>query len=227
MRCHLAHEPVAKVAAVSIIHEPIRTVIADDHAVVRNGLRGVLERANGEFQVVAEAIDVPSMLAIVRDQQPRLLIVDISMPGGSSIGHLADLQAEYPELAIVVLTMHEDPGYARAALEAGARSFVLKQAEPDELLRAFRVATEGGFYVDPHVGALLASSDASTTVPLSEREREIVRHLALGYTNAQIAERLFLSERTVKTYRARAVAKIGHTTRAELTDYARTHGLVP
>ncbi len=210
-----------------MIPEPITTVIADDHAVVRNGLRDVLKRSDGEFDVVAEATDVPSMLATVRDQRPRLLIVNVSMPGGSSIGHLAELKAEQPELAIVVLTMHEDPGYARAALEAGARSFVLKQAEPSELLRAFRVAAEGGLYVDPHVGALLASSDASTTVPLSEREREIIRHLALGYTNSQIAQRLYLSERTVKTYRARAVAKIGHSTRAELTEYARTHGLLP
>jgi two-component system response regulator NreC len=207
--------------------EPIRTVLADDHAVVRNGLRGVLERTDGEFEVLAEASDVPSMVAAVREQRPRLLIMDVSMPGGSSIGQLATLKEEQPELAIVVLTMHEDPGYARAALEAGAHGFVLKQAQPEELLRAFRVAAQGGFYVDPHVGALLASSDASTTVPLSEREREIVRQLALGYTNSQIAERLFLSERTVKTYRARAVAKTGCSTRAELTEYARTHGLVP
>lgn len=205
----------------------ITTVLADDHAVVRDGLRTVLERTNGEFEVVAEATDLPMTLALVSAHRPRLLIVDVSMPGGSSIGYLPELKAEQPELAIVVLTMHEDPGYARAALEAGAHGFVLKQAEPEELLRAFRVASDGGFYVDPRVGAQLASIQASATVPLSEREREIVRELALGYTNAQIAERLFLSERTVKTYRARAVAKIGVSTRAELTEYARTHGFLP
>ena len=207
--------------------EPITTVVADDHAVVRDGLRTVLERTNGEFEVVAETADVPATLAAVRAHRPRLLIVDVTMPGGSSIGRLSELRAEHPDLGVVVLTMHEDPGYARAALEAGAHSFVLKQAEPDELLRAFRVAADGGFYVDPRVGAQLASSEASATVPLSEREREIVRHLALGYTNTQIAERLYLSERTVKTYRARAVAKLGCSTRAELTEYARAHGLVP
>lgn len=206
---------------------PITTVIADDHAIVRDGLRTVLERTDGEFEVVAEAADVAATFAAVRAHRPRLLIVDVTMPGGSSIAHLPDLRADVPELAVVVLTMHEDPGYARAALEAGARSFVLKQAEPEELLRAFRVAADGGFYVDPRVGAQLASSEASATVPLSEREREIVRELALGYTNSQIAARLYLSERTVKTYRARAVAKLGCSTRAELTDYARTHGLVP
>lgn len=212
---------------VSASPEPITTVIADDHAVVRNGLRNVLERAGSEFDVVAEAHDVPSALTAVRTHRPQLLIIDVSMPGGSSISSLPELRQQYPDLSIVVLTMHEDPGYARAALQSGAHSFVLKQAEPEELLRAFRVAADGGFYVDPRVGAQLAASEASTTVPLSDREREIVRQLALGYTNAQIAERLYLSERTVKTYRARAVAKLGLSTRAELTEYARAHGLIP
>ncbi len=212
---------------VSTPPEPITTVIADDHAIVRDGLRGVLERTGGEFAVVAEAHDVPSTLTAVRTHRPRLLIIDVTMPGGSSISSLPELRQQYPDLSIVVLTMHEDPGYARAALQSGAHCFVLKQADPEELLRAFRVAADGGFYVDPRVGAQLAASDASTTVPLSDREREIVRHLALGYTNAQIAERLYLSERTVKTYRARAVAKLGLSTRAELTEYARAHGLIP
>jgi two-component system response regulator NreC len=212
---------------VSTPPQPITTVIADDHAIVRDGLRNVLERSGGEFTVVAEAYDVPSTLTAVRTHRPQLLIVDVTMPGGSSISSLPELRQHYPDLSIVVLTMHEDPGYARAALQAGAHSFVLKQAEPEELLRAFRVAADGGFYVDPRVGAQLAASDASTTVPLSDREREIVRQLALGYTNAEIAERLYLSERTVKTYRARAVAKLGVSTRAELTEYARSHGLIP
>lgn len=202
-------------------------MIADDHAVVRNGLRTVLERTDGEFNVVAEAGDITATFAAVRAHRPHLLVMDVTMPGGSSIARLPELREEFPELAVVVLTMHEDPGYARAALEAGARSFVLKQAEPEELLRAFRVASDGAFYVDPRMGAQLASSDASASVPLSEREREIVRQLALGFTNSQIAERLYLSERTVKTYRARAVAKLGCSTRAELTEYARAHGLLP
>jgi two-component system response regulator NreC len=213
--------------AVSASREPIATVIADDHAIVRDGLRGVLERTDGEFSVVAEADDLPGMLAAVRTYRPQLLIVDVTMPGGSSISTLPELRDEYPDLSIVVLTMHEDPGYARAALQSGAHSFVLKQAEPEELLRAFRMAAIGGFYVDPRVGAQLAASEANASVPLSDREREIVRQLALGFTNAQIAERLYLSERTVKTYRARAVAKLGLSTRAELTEYARTHGLIP
>ncbi len=214
-------------SAVATSADPITTVIADDHAVVRDGLRNVLERTNGEFVVVAEAHDVDSTFEALRAHKPRLLVVDVSMPGGSSLEALPELRSEFPELAVAVLTMHEDPGYARAALHAGAHSFVLKQAEPEELLRAFRVASDGGFYVDPRVGAQLAASEANDTMPLSEREREIVRELALGFTNAQVAERLYLSERTVKTYRARAVAKLGVSTRAELTAYARTHGLIP
>jgi two-component system response regulator NreC len=199
-------------------------VIADDHAIVRDGLRTVLERTQGEFEVVAEAADVPSALEAVRTHRPRLLILDVTMPGGPSLGALPEFLREHPQLAITVLTMHEDPGYARAALQAGAHSFVLKQAEPDELLRAFRIAGARGSYVDPRVGAKLADTEGEGA--LSEREREVVRHVALGYTNAQIATRLYLSERTVKTYRARAVGKLGCSTRAELTAYARSHGLI-
>lgn len=203
---------------------PITTVIADDHAVVRNGLRTVLEGTDGEFEVVAEAADLSGAIEAVQTHRPRLLILDVTMPGGPSLGAVSDLLADHPDLAITVLTMHEDPGYARAALQAGAQSFVLKQAEPDELLRAFRIAGAGGSYVDPRVGARLA--DAGGEATLSEREREIVRYVALGYTNAQIAADLYLSERTVKTYRARATAKLGCSTRADLTAYARSHGLI-
>ncbi len=202
---------------------PIRTVVADDHAVVRDGLTALLRRS-GEFEVIAEAADLDATIDAVRTHRPRLLIVDVTMPGGSSLSIIGDLLMEYPELAITVLTMHEDPGYARAAMQAGAHSFVLKQAEPDELMRAFRAAVAGTSYVDPRLGARLA--DASTDASLSEREREIVRQVALGYTNAQIAKSLFLSERTVKTYRARAVEKLGSSSRAELTAYARSHGLI-
>lgn len=203
---------------------PITTVIADDHAVVRGGLRSVLERTRGEFQVVAEAADLPATVDAVRTHQPRLLILDVTWPVGSSLGLLPDLLAEHPHLAVTVLTMHDDPGYARAALAAGAQSFVLKQAEPDELLRAFRAAAARESYVDPRLGARLA--DPVVDVPLSNREQEIVRHVALGYTNAETAKLLFLSERTVKTYRARAVSKLGCSGRAELTAYARAHGLI-
>jgi two-component system response regulator NreC len=205
---------------------PITVVVADDHAVVRGGIRAVLERAGEEFKVVAEAADVPSTLEALRAHRPNLLVLDVSMPGGSTLACLEDFWSVHGELAIAVLTMHSDPEYARAAIRAGVRSFVLKQAEPDELLRAFRTAVEGGTYVDPRMGAGLASEPDDATTALSSRERQIVREISLGYTNAEIAERLFLSERTVKTYRARAIGKLGVSSRAELIQYARQSGLI-
>ena len=212
------------VPRVSAPSRPITTVITDDHAIVREGLRTLLERHSGEFEVVAEATDAPSTVQAVREHRPRLLILDITLPSGSSLGIVPTLRSAHPELAITVLTMHADPGYAQAAMAAGAQGFVLKQAEPDELLRAFRMAVTNGSYVDPRVGAGLAGTSSDT--PLSGREREIVRLIALGFTNAEIAAQLYLSERTVKTYRARALQKLSCSTRAELTQYARTHGLI-
>jgi two-component system response regulator NreC len=203
-------------------------VIADDHAVVRDGVKTLLERSGREFQVVAEAADVPSVVVAVREHQPDLLILDLSMPGGSSLSALPACFAAHPSLAVAILTMHEDPAYAREAIRAGARSYVVKEAEPSELLQAFRAAVTGGSYVHPRLGALLAAADQEEDpdgVALSEREREVVRLIALGHTNPQIAERLHVAERTVKTYRARAVEKLGFSARAEITAYARRTGL--
>jgi two-component system response regulator NreC len=148
------------------------------------------------------------------------------MPGGSSLASLDDFLKVDEQLAVAVLTMHEDPAYAQAAFRAGVRCFVLKQADPDELVRAFKIAVNGGTYVDPRIGALLAAGPSDAEEVLSERERDVVRQVALGYTNAEIAERLYLSERTVKTYRARAVSKLGISSRAKLTEYARHNGLI-
>jgi two-component system response regulator NreC len=205
-----------------------RVVIADDHAVVRDGVRTLLERADGEFRVVAEAHDVPGAVQAVRDHLPDLLILDLSMPGGSSLAALPSCFAAHPALAVAILTMHEDPAYAREAIRAGARSYVVKEAEPSELLQAFRSAVTGGSYVHPRLGALLAAGDGgdeSQGVALSDRERDVVRLIALGHTNPQIAEKLHVAERTVKTYRARAVEKLGFSARAEITAYARRVGL--
>jgi two-component system response regulator NreC len=202
-------------------------VIADDHAVVRDGLRTLLERSGGEFRVVGEAGDVESAVEQVRTARPDLLILDVSMPGGPSLLALPRIFDAHPEVAVVVLTMHEDPAYAREAIRGGVQGDVVKEAEPSDLLRAFRSAVTGGSYVHPRLGALLAArSDGSDTdETLSEREREVIRLVALGHTNPQIAEKLHLAERTVKTYRARAVEKLGFSSRAELTAYARRNGL--
>jgi two-component system response regulator NreC len=210
------------------VDRPIRVIIADDHAVVRDGIRMVLEREAGEFDVVAEAADVPSTIKEVREHKPDLLTLDLTMPGGSSLAALPSCFVAHPTLAVAILTMREDPEYARQALRAGARSYVLKEAEPAELLQAFRLAVAGGNYLHPRLGALMAAGEDSPAdgVALSEREREVVRLIANGYTNPQIAEQLHVAERTVKTYRARAIEKLGFSSRSEITAYARKLGLV-
>jgi two-component system response regulator NreC len=206
---------------------PIDVVIADDHTVVRDGIRMVLERQDGEFRVVAEAADVPAMIKAVREHKPDLLTLDLTMPGGSSLAALPSCFIAHPTLAVAILTMREDPEYARQALRAGARSYVLKEAEPAELLQAFRLAVAGGNYLHPRLGALMATGDETPAqgVELSEREREVVRLIANGYTNPQIAEQLNVAERTVKTYRARAIEKLGFSSRAEITAYVRRVGM--
>lgn len=211
------------------IDRPIDVIIADDHAVVRDGIRTVLERQNGEFRVLAEAADVPATIKEVKTHRPDLLTLDLTMPGGSSLAALPQCFLAHPDLAVAILTMREDPEYARQALRAGARSYVLKEAEPSELLQAFRLAVQGRNYLHPRLGALMATGEEGAQgggPVLSEREREVVRLIALGHTNPEIAEQLHVAERTVKTYRARAIEKMGISSRAEITAFARKLGLV-
>ncbi len=202
-------------------------VIADDHDVVRDGVRTLLERSGGEFRVVAEAADVPSTLEHVRSLHPDLLILDVSMPGGPSLSSLPYAFAAHEDLKVVVLTMHEDPGYARQALDAGAHGYVLKEAEPAELMQAFRSAVTGTKYVHPRLGALLADEAPEDVDPsvLNDREREIVELVARGHTNAQIAEMLHIPERAVKGARDRVGEKLGVSSRTELSAYARRVGI--
>src|SRR3981081_4112906 len=209
------------------VDRPIDVIIADDHTVVRDGIRAVLERETGEFRVVAEAGDVPATIRAVREFKPDLLTLDLTMPGGSSLAALPTCFVAHPTLAVAILTMREDPEYARQALRAGARSYVLKEAEPAEVLQAFRLAVAGQNYLHPRLGALMVApvGNQQDGVTLSEREREVVRLIANGYTNPEIAEQLHVAERTVKTYRARAIEKLGFSSRAEITAYVRRIGL--
>jgi two-component system, NarL family, response regulator NreC len=213
-------------AETQAVDRPIDVIIADDHAIVRDGIRTVLERQEGEFRVVAEAADVPIMIREVSEHKPDLLTLDLTMPGGSSLAALPSCFIAHPKLAVAILTMREDPEYARQALRAGARSYVLKEAEPEELLQAFRLAVAGENYLHPRLGALLATgTDTSEDPQLSTREREVVRLIAAGYTNPEIAVQLDVAERTVKTYRSRAIDKLGFSSRAEITAYVRRIGL--
>jgi len=204
----------------------IRIVIADDHPVVRRGLRQLLEFEQG-FEIVAEAGDVESARRYVRGHKPDVLVLDLNMPGGSALDAIPEIRASSPEVAIVVLTMQDDPAYARAALGAGALGYVLKEAADTELVQAVRAAVAGERYLNPRLGAKVAAAPPPGPPDgLSEREAEVLRMIALGHTNAQIAKALYLSVRTVETHRAHIQQKLRLSDRAELVRYALEHGLV-
>jgi two-component system response regulator NreC len=203
-------------------------VIADDHAVVRSGLRLLLD-AEDDLRVVAEAGDVPDAMRKVRAHRPRVAVLDLNMPGGSSLEAIVQLRGSTPETAIVVLTMQDDPAFARQALQNGALGFVLKEAADEELLQAVRLAADGDTYLNPRLGARLAAQPPEPAGPpddLTERELDVLRLIALGHTNAEIAKQLYLSIRTVETHRAHIQQKLGRSTRAELVRYAMEHKLV-
>ncbi len=203
-------------------------VLADDHTIVRSALRALLEGEDG-LAVVAEASDVDEAVRKVLGYKPSVLVLDLTMPGGSSLDAIPRMLKASPSTAIVVLTMEDDPRLAREALRLGALAFVLKEGADSELLAAVRAARAGESYLDPRLGARIAATLAASTGPpdgLDERELEIVRLVALGHTNATIADRLHLSVRTVESHRAQIHRRTGLATRAELVSYARRHGLL-
>jgi two-component system, NarL family, response regulator NreC len=204
-----------------------RVVIADDHAVVRTGLRLVLDAEEG-IEVVAEAGDVEAALRAVRAYHPHVLILDLNMPGEPSLQAIPRLVEQAPETAIVVLTMQQDPAFAREALRSGARGYVLKEAADAELVQAVRMAVEGRTYLNPELGARMAAEPPPSGPPddLTERELEVLRLIALGHTNSEIAQQLYLSVRTVESHRAHIQQKVRRSSRAELVRYALDHGLV-
>jgi two-component system response regulator NreC len=208
--------------------QDITAVLADDHAVVRKGLRLLLDAAPG-IHVLAEAGTVPDALRMARAHRPTVLVLDLNMPGGSSLEAIPTLRDDVPETAIVVLTMQNDPSFARQALQAGALGFVLKEAADDELLGAIRLAAEGETYLNPRLGARLAAQPIEPMGPpddLSDRELEVLRMIALGHTNSEIASSLYLSVRTVESHRAHIQQKTRRSTRAELVRYALEHKLI-
>ncbi|HWT93171.1 MAG TPA: response regulator transcription factor [Solirubrobacteraceae bacterium] len=207
--------------------DPLTVVLADDHAVVRSGLKLLL--AQSGMEVVAEAGDVPTAQRYVLGHKPDVLVLDLNMPGEPSLPAIPRFLEASPSTHIVVLTMQEDPQFAREALQKGATAYVLKEAAEEELVQAIHAAREGRTYVNPSLGARLATAPLTPQGPpggLSEREVDILRLIALGHTNTEIAQQLFLSVRTVETHRAHIQQKLGRTTRAELVRYALDHGLV-
>ena len=205
---------------------PTTIVLADDHAVVRSALRMLLEAEPG-FEVVAEAGDAPSAIQYVRGHKPSVLILDLNMPGPSSLESIPAIKEASPDTQIVVLTMQAETAFARQALQAGVAAYVLKEAAEEELVTAIRSAAHGETYLQPALGARLAAEpEGGAKDDLSEREIEVLRRIALGFTNAEIAEQLFLSIRTVESHRAHIQQKLQLTTRSELVGYALEHGLV-
>lgn len=205
----------------------IRVALADDHEVVRSGLRLVLD-GQPDFEVVAEASDLAAASRMVLGYKPDVLVLDLNMPDGVSLEAVPKMLSDSPSTTIVVLTMQEDPAFAREALRAGARGYVLKEAANAELVQAIRTALSGRTYLHPSLGAEIAAMPERTGPPddLSPRELEVLRLIALGYTNTEVAQALFLSVRTVETHRAHVQQKLRRTSRAQLVDYALQHDLI-
>jgi two-component system response regulator NreC len=207
----------------------ITVMLADDHAVVRAGLRLLLD-SEPDMNVVAEAGDVPEVMRRVAGNRPRVLVLDLNMPGESSLVAIPRILETSPETQIVVLTMQNDPVFAREALGSGALGYVLKEAADTELVDAVRHAAAGQRYVNPGLGARLAAEPGDSThepPALSPREAEVLSLIAAGHTNAEIAQQLYLSVRTIESHRAHIQRKTGRATRAELVALAREQGLTP
>jgi two-component system response regulator NreC len=203
----------------------ISVVLADDHNVIRAGLRSMLEEES-DLRVIGEAADSASASKLTRDRRPDVLVLDLQMPGADPAGDIRALRESTPETAIVVLTMQNDPRKARDLLRVGAAGYVLKQAAERKLTEAIRVAAAGGSYIDPELGGALAKLEADPLETLSERELELLRLLALGHTNREIGERLFLSVRAIEVNRAKLLEKLGIASRPELVRFAIAHGVI-
>lgn len=211
---------------------PIRILIADDHAVVRSGLRALL-RSDPGLEVVGEAGDGVETLLLAESLQPDLVLLDITMPPENGIKTAQRLKAAHPELKVLFLTMHEDESLLHEALRTGAAGYVIKRAEESEILQAIHAASQGDIYVHPAMTRALLHQPVTTehrrgspTTPLTRRELDVLRLLAKGNTNRQIAELLDLSMRTVENHRANLMGKLGLASRVELVNYAEEHNLL-
>jgi two-component system, NarL family, response regulator NreC len=211
----------------------IKLLIADDHIVLRSGLRMLID-AQSDMEVVGEADNGSQVLVLAESLQPDLILLDLSMPGLGGLETLPLLIKIAPRTRILILTMHDDESYLRQALRDGASGYVLKRAADTELLSAIRSVMRGEVYLHPSLTRVLLDDilpevNANTSNPwdaLSEREREVLLRVARGYTSARIGEQLNLSPKTVDTYRARGMEKLGLRSRAALVQHALSHGLL-
>jgi two-component system, NarL family, response regulator NreC len=211
-------------------NDPVRVLVVDDHAVVRSGLRSLFDADPG-LEVVGEAGNGQEAVFQNRTLKPDVVVMDVVMPGENGIEATRRVLHERPEAKVLVLSMEDDPSYVREAFDAGASGYVLKEAADAEVVQAVREVAAGGRYVHPALGARLIEAEVQErrrveTDPLSEREREVLRLLALGHTNQEIAASLFISVRTAETHRAHIMQKLHLRTRAELVRYALEHGVL-
>jgi two-component system response regulator NreC len=213
---------------------PIRILIVDDHAVLRAGLRMLLD-AESDMEVVEEAGGGEEALQRILELSPDVVLLDVTMPDMDGLEVLSRIRNDSPRTQVLVLTMHDDEGYLREALAAGSSGYVLKRAADIELLSAIRAVHRGGTYLHAaHTKVLFEDRESQQKSEmsgelkshLSPREEEVLRLVALGYTNQQAADMLYLSVKTVETYRARLMAKLGLRNRAELVRYALQQGLL-
>jgi two-component system response regulator NreC len=208
----------------------IRVLVVDDHAVVRTGLRRVLD-AEPDIETVGEAPNAERAVFEAMAHKPDVVLMDVVMPGKSGIEIIPTLQQNAPQAKVLVLSMQDDPRYLREAFDAGASGYVLKEAADTEVVDAVRAVAAGERYVHPALGARLVEAEAAERRradedPLSEREREVLRLLALGHTNQEIAKLLYISVRTAETHRAHIMQKLRLGSRAELVRYALSEGLL-
>ena len=208
----------------------VRVLIVDDHAVVRTGLR-LLLAAEDDLDPVGEAGSARDAVFQARALKPDVILLDIVMPEQTGLDVLPQLKHENPEAQVLVLSMQDEPRYVREAFAAGASGYVLKEAADNEVVAAIREVAGGGRYVNPELGARLVAADAEATKraeadPLSDREREVLRLLALGHTNQEISKMLYISVRTAETHRAHIMQKLRLQTRADLVAYALERGVL-
>jgi len=208
----------------------VRVMVVDDHAVVRAGLK-LLVDAEDDLEAVGEAGSAREAIFQARTLKPDVLLMDVMMPDQSGLEVLPQLLHEHPETKVLVLSMQDDPRYVREAFAVGAKGYVLKDAADTELVAAIREVARGGRYVHPELGARLVTAETeerrrAEEDPLSEREREVLRLLALGHTNQEIAKQLYISVRTAETHRAHIMQKLRLSSRAELVRYALGEGLL-
>ncbi len=203
----------------------ISIILADDHEIVRDGLRRIVE-AEGDMEVVAEAGDAETARRRASGLKPSILVLDLNMPGEPSLGSIPKVHESSPDTAVVVLTMQDDPAFAKEAFRLGAKAFVVKHAAGSELVDAIRAAAQGETYINPQLGARLAATPSGPPGGLTPREIDVLRLVAAGYTNPEIAEKLVISIRTVETHRAAIHRKLGTNSRAEVVTFARENSLV-